>query len=112
MGGKRARLFRDKMHIGPHMRMWFDSARMTHRLNGPAIESRNGMKQWYVHGVLHREDGPAIESTFQTTNTEAEGFNQRAWYRWGVLCQGLGPVGSNCAYVEIERSLYHPSKEE
>ena len=32
-----------------------------HRIDGPAIEWVNGNKNWYLHGKLHREDGPAIE---------------------------------------------------
>ena len=32
-----------------------------HRLDGPAIESINGTKCWYINGLKHREDGPAIE---------------------------------------------------
>jgi len=32
-----------------------------HRLNGPAIEWKNGDKEWWEEGKKHREDGPAIE---------------------------------------------------
>ncbi len=32
-----------------------------HRLDGPAIERRNGDKVWFVNGEKHREDGPACE---------------------------------------------------
>jgi hypothetical protein len=32
-----------------------------HRKDGPAVEHRNGYKEWWVNGKLHREDGPAIE---------------------------------------------------
>jgi hypothetical protein len=32
-----------------------------HREDGPAIESENGDKFWYINGLEHREDGPAIE---------------------------------------------------
>ena len=32
-----------------------------HREDGPAIEWKNGSKQWWIDGRLHREDGPAIE---------------------------------------------------
>lgn len=34
---------------------------ITHRLDGPAKEWKNGGKEWWVNGNLHREDGPAIE---------------------------------------------------
>ena len=33
-----------------------------HRDDGPAIESYNGTKEWWINGKLHRDDGPAIES--------------------------------------------------
>lgn len=32
-----------------------------HRADGPAIEGSNGRKEWWLNGKLHREDGPAIE---------------------------------------------------
>jgi hypothetical protein len=32
-----------------------------HRLDGPAIEWKDGSKFWYKDGKEHREDGPAIE---------------------------------------------------
>ena len=31
-----------------------------HRKYGPALESSDGRKEWWVHGELHREDGPAV----------------------------------------------------
>ena len=43
---------------------------MLHRVDGPAIERRNGDKEWWVNGRLHRLDGPAIE--------RADG--SKAWY--------------------------------
>ena len=32
-----------------------------HRLDGPAVESADGSKYWYVDGKQHRLDGPAFE---------------------------------------------------
>jgi hypothetical protein len=32
-----------------------------HRIDGPAVEWMNGNKTWFLHDKLHREDGPAIE---------------------------------------------------
>ena len=32
-----------------------------HRLDGPALELRDGTKAWYQNGKYHREDGPAVE---------------------------------------------------
>ena len=31
-----------------------------HREDGPAFESSNGTKSWWVNGERHREDGPAV----------------------------------------------------
>ena len=38
---------------------WVDGKR--HRLDGPAIEWKNGTKHWWVEGKRHRLDGPAVE---------------------------------------------------
>ena len=32
-----------------------------HRLDGPAVEDVDGIKEWWVDGKFHRLDGPAIE---------------------------------------------------
>lgn len=40
---------------------WFLNGRI-HRENGPATELFNGTKEWYQKGQLHRTDGPAIEN--------------------------------------------------
>jgi hypothetical protein len=32
-----------------------------HREDGPAVEYKNGHKQWWINGELHRINGPAIE---------------------------------------------------
>ena len=32
-----------------------------HREDGPAVEYRDGTKEWWLNGNLHREDGPAVE---------------------------------------------------
>jgi hypothetical protein len=34
-----------------------------HRDNGPAVEWSHGHKEWWVNGLLHRLDGPAVEYT-------------------------------------------------
>ena len=34
---------------------------LVHRINGPAIEYKNGNKEWRFEGRLHRIDGPTIE---------------------------------------------------
>ena len=32
-----------------------------HREDGPAVDCKDGHKQWWINGKLHREDGPAVE---------------------------------------------------
>jgi hypothetical protein len=32
-----------------------------HRTDGPAVEYKDGVKQWWVNGQCHRENGPAFE---------------------------------------------------
>ena len=53
-----------------------------HRENGPAVESINGDKYWYINDQLHRIDGPAIE--------HADGSKQ--WYLNGQLHRTDGPA--------------------
>ena len=44
-----------------------------HREDGPAVESSDGFRMWFLDGKLHREDGPAVERPNGT----------RFWYRNG-----------------------------
>ena len=44
-----------------------------HREDGPAVESSDGFRMWFLDGKLHREDGPAVELPEGT----------RFWYRKG-----------------------------
>jgi hypothetical protein len=37
-----------------------DSGRL-HRMDGPAYESSDGAKMWYINGLLHRDGKPAVE---------------------------------------------------
>jgi len=53
-----------------------------HREDGPAIEWKSGMKEWYINGKRHRDDGPAIESK--------RGF--REWYKHGKRHRVDGPA--------------------
>ena len=39
---------------------WLDSLKRLHRLNGPARIWHGRDKEWYRHGMLHRDDGPAL----------------------------------------------------
>jgi hypothetical protein len=31
-----------------------------HRIDGPAVDSQNGRKEWWLNGMRHREGGPAV----------------------------------------------------
>ena len=42
-------------------RFWYNKKKDFHRVDGPAIEYRDGTKCWYVNGKRHRINGPAIE---------------------------------------------------
>ena len=42
-------------------KFWRNKEGKLHRTDGPAVEHRNGTKEWYKMGKLHRIDGPAIE---------------------------------------------------
>jgi len=61
---------------------WYDKNGQFHRENGPAIEYRNGTKEWWWHGYLHRVDGPAVE--------DANG--SKFWYRHGIRHREDGPA--------------------
>jgi len=56
--------------------------RILHREDGPAIESVDGSKFWYVKGQYHREDGPACEYANGT----------KYWYVSGLLHREDGPA--------------------
>jgi hypothetical protein len=50
-----------------------------HRLDGPAIEHANGAKYWSVNGKLHRIDGPAVDWS----------NGDKHWYINGVCIFGV-----------------------
>ena len=62
-------------------RYWYQNDKL-HRLDGPAIEYADGLKEWYQNGKCHREDGPAIE--------DSDGY--KAWYQNGKLHREDGPA--------------------
>ena len=39
----------------------YDSTKILHRENGPAVEWDDGEKWWYFEDKKHRLDGPAVE---------------------------------------------------
>ena len=46
--------------IGATVTAYKNSKHELHRLDGPALETSRGLKEWYVDGKLHRLDGPAV----------------------------------------------------
>ena len=56
-----------EMKVSPNgVKEWFLND-VLHREDGPAIDTPDGAKLWYFHGNLHREDGPAVEWPNGTT---------------------------------------------
>jgi hypothetical protein len=53
-----------------------------HRTDGAAIECVDGTKFWYTHGYLHRADGPAIECP----------DGREYWYYNGIVHRNIGPA--------------------
>jgi hypothetical protein len=47
-----------------------NNKKQLHREDGPAVEYKDGDKEWWINGERHREDGPAIERN--------DGY--KAWY--------------------------------
>ena len=37
-------------------RCWFNNKRELHRIDGPAFESTNGTKEWWINGVQLTEE--------------------------------------------------------
>ena len=70
------------MKLGEYKELHFDSDGKLHRTDGPAVESANGTKKWYLNGRLHRTDGPACEYTNGT----------KEWYLNGQLHRTDGPA--------------------
>jgi len=53
---------KSKMTVGANGdKLWKNEKGELHRVDGPAIEKKNGTKYWYQNGRLHRTNGPAIE---------------------------------------------------
>ncbi|TAL36542.1 MAG: hypothetical protein EPN97_06135 [Alphaproteobacteria bacterium] len=77
-----------------------------HRTNGPAVECTDGYKAWYIRDQLHREDGPAVENPDGSYN----------WYLHGrkLPPEEWGPVQrrwaqqhgeGEAAAAEVEKGL-------
>lgn len=55
----------------------------SHRLDGPAVENKDGYKAWYIEGQRHRIDGPAIEWSDgkKSWYIEGEAYAFKDWLR-------------------------------
>ena len=51
------------MLIIENMKEYRNEKGRLHRIDGPAVESPSGTKEWYIEDKLHRVDGPAIEDS-------------------------------------------------
>ena len=60
---------------------WYQNG-LLHRTDGPAVEGTNGFKLWYQNNKLHRTDGPALEYP----------GGSRAWYQNGNRHRIDGPA--------------------
>ena len=45
---------------GTFDKFWETEEEQSHREDGPAYESSNGIRTWFKNGMCHRDDGPAI----------------------------------------------------
>jgi len=61
---------------------WYNLYGQLHREDGPALEYKDGGKEWWIHGIRHRENGPAIEYNNGT----------KCWYISGKLHRTDGPA--------------------
>ena len=62
-------------------RRYYNSAGQLHRLDGPAVEWKDGSR-WYQNGKLHRTDGPAVVYANGT----------KYWWQNGLLHRTDGPA--------------------
>ena len=84
-------------------KQWWLNGKL-HREDGPAVEHADGSKEWYLNGKIHREDGPAFEG--------ADGTKE--WYLNGNPHREDGPAfeyadGTKVWYLngtEIDQLVY------
>lgn len=77
---------------------YYDVYLIPHRLDGPAIERKDGDHEWYQNGKLHRLDGPALDY--------ASGY--KAWWQNGKIHRLDGPA---IEWSNGRRSWYINGKE-
>lgn len=70
-----------------------------HRLNGPAIISKNGTEEWYINNKRHREGGPAYIVYWNIDGNMVWG--SEIWYKNGKKHREDGPAVTNANGVKI-----------
>ena len=74
------------------------SLTIRHREDGPAVESKDGTKEWYRDGKYHREDGPALECS----------TGSKFWCRNAKYHREDGPA---CEYADGSKSWFIDGKQ-
>lgn len=69
---------------------WYKNGTL-HRDDGPAIELKNGSKEYWVEGNRHRENGPAVEHVAVHTAL-ATVIGKQEWWVNGNLHREDGPA--------------------
>lgn len=83
---------------------WYDKDGRLHRVDGPAVEFKDGEKRWCKRGELHREDGPAVERP----------DGSKSWYLNGKRHRADGPaiISTNNTFYWFLHNQMYCTKEE
>jgi hypothetical protein len=95
---------------------YYDDKGIPHRLDGPAIERKDGAQYWFKHGYYHREDGPAICVSDNDYTWYLNGKYHRldgpaivhpqgymCWFQFGRKHNAHGPA----VYMELKNGKLH-----
>jgi hypothetical protein len=66
-----------------------------HREDGPAVEWKSGIKEWYINGERHREDGPAIDCS----------DGSKTWYLNGIYYSSEEEWQQEVTRLKLKRIL-------
>ena len=89
---------------------YFSDKEMTirHREDGPALETVDGLMQWYNNGLLHRKDGPAMYIPYEYIDTQGKLRVSKIriikWFLDGKLHRVDGPA---VIYPNGDTTWYH-----
>jgi len=72
-----------------YVKKWFLNTKL-HRVNGPAMEYKDGNKVWFVNNMMHRTDGPALEHV----------DGSKVWYVKDKLHREDGPAVEGGRFTE------------